>query len=186
MVRKLTVSELNRLAPDVLSTKQRVPLRILLDNIRSGNNVGSIIRTADGFRLDQVLLSGITVAPPHRDILKTSLGAERSVPWSYLGSPVEAIHRCREDGYRIAVVEQTSNSIPLQEWQPEPGDKWLIVVGNEVTGVTDELLPLADCCIEVPQFGSKHSFNVAVCTAMVSWHYMNLAGLSFLHACELS
>lgn len=186
MARKLSVTELNRLHPDELAKRQRVPLRILLDNIRSGNNVGSVLRTADGFRLDHVLMSGISVTPPHRDILKTSLGAERTVPWSYHASPIQAIERCRLEGFNIAIVEQTTEAVALQEWCPEPGDKWLLVIGNEVSGVSDEVLPLADVCLEVPQFGSKHSFNVAVCGGMVVWQYMNVSGLSFLNACELS
>jgi tRNA G18 (ribose-2'-O)-methylase SpoU len=186
MARKLSVTELNRLAPDELAQRPRVPLRILLDNIRSGNNVGSVLRTADGFRFDHVLMSGISVAPPHRDILKTSLGAERTVPWSYYASPIEAIERCRQEGYKVAIVEQTTEALALQEWNPQPGEKWLLVLGNEVSGVSNEVLPLADVYLEVPQFGNKHSFNVAVCGGMVAWHYMNVSGLSFLNACELS
>lgn len=186
MDRKLTVTELQRLSPDDLAKRSRVPLHFLLDNVRSGNNVGSVLRTADGFRLEAVTLCGITVAPPHRDILKTSLGAERTVPWQHEASSVEAVNALKREGYKVAIIEQTANALPMQAWKPRADEKWLVVLGNEVNGVSDELLPLADVCIEIPQFGNKHSFNVAVCGGMVAWHFMVACGLSFIDACELS
>lgn len=183
MIKKLKGDDLQRLSADAATTAVRVPLRFVLDNIRSGNNVGSFFRTADGFRLDGVELAGITAQPPHRDILKTSLGAEKTVPWSHFATSVDAVLELQKQGFKIAIIEQTSASISLEAWHPEPNDKWAVVMGNEVSGVADNLLPLADVCIEVPQFGTKHSFNVAVCGGIVAWEFMRKCGLSYLSSC---
>ncbi len=178
MNRKLKGAELQRLSPEELQSRGRLPVKIMLDNIRSGNNVGSVLRTSDAFRIDEVILTGITAQPPHRDILKTSLGAERSVPWEHTDDAIEFCLAAKNAGWRVAAVEQTSNSVMLEDWQPESEEKWLVVMGNEVGGVHDDLLKLADVCLEVPQFGSKHSINVAVCTGIVLWQYMIQCGLS--------
>jgi 23S rRNA (guanosine2251-2'-O)-methyltransferase len=183
MIKKLKGAELLRLSADAPAQAVRVPLRFMLDNIRSGNNVGSFFRTADGFRLDGVVLTGISAQPPHRDILKTSLGAEKTVPWTYVANGVEALHALRTEGFKIAIIEQTTASISLEDWQPTTDEKWVVVMGNEVSGVAEELLALGDVCIEVPQFGTKHSFNVAVCGGIVSWEFMRKCGLSFLSGC---
>lgn len=183
MIKKLKGAELLRLSADAAAQAKRVPLRFVLDNIRSGNNVGSFFRTADGFRLDGVVLTGISAQPPHRDILKTSLGAEKTVPWNYVENGVEALHDLRAAGFKIAIIEQTTASISLEDWQPATDEQWAVVLGNEVSGVADELLALADICIEIPQFGTKHSFNVAVCGGMVSWEFMRKCGLRFLSGC---
>ncbi len=186
MIRKLNVRELNRHSAETLRTLPRAPLSILLDNVRSGNNVGSVMRTADAFRLAEVILAGITVQPPHRDVLKTSLGAERTVPWQHTVEAAATIHAFKAAGGKVAVVEQTTASVPLEEWRPNHQEPWLIVLGNEVGGVGDGLPDLADVCIEVPQFGQKHSLNISVCAGIVCWHYMTSCGLSFLRGCELS
>ncbi len=183
MIKKLKGAELLRLSADAAAQAKRVPLRFVLDNIRSGNNVGSFFRTADGFRLDGVVLTGISAQPPHRDILKTSIGAEKAVPWSYVENGVEALYDLRNAGFKIAIIEQTTASISIENWQPTINEQWAVVFGNEVSGVADELLVLADVCLEIPQFGTKHSFNVAVCGGIVSWEFMRKCGLSFISGC---
>lgn len=186
MIRKLRTEELLRATPAELSALPRVPLTVVLDNLRSGNNVGSILRTADAFRLEQVVMAGITVTPPHRDILKTSLGAERTVPWQAATSASDWLRKAKSEGCRVAVLEQTTGSVALSDWRPQPNERWLLVAGNEVGGVGDELPELADVCVEVPQFGTKHSLNVAVCVGIVIWDYMTKVGLSYLSSCEVS
>lgn len=180
MSKKLRVSELNRISESDFREAKKVNLRIHLDNIRSGNNVGSVFRTSDAFRVDKIYLSGITVKPPHRDVLKTSLGAESSVAWEFLEDPISHLKTLKTEGWKIAIVEQIDDSIDLQEWQPGSDERWIVIVGNEVRGVSEDLLPLANQCLEVPQFGTKHSLNVAVCTGMVVWEYMRCTGLSTL------
>lgn len=179
-VRKLKTSELNRLEAAALKAAPRVELSVFLDNVRSGLNVGSIFRTADGFRLRHVYLSGITVQPPHREVLKTAIGAEQTVPYTYFENSFDGLLSLKEAGYMIAVVEQTTESVALQDWQPKRDQRWVAVLGNEVRGVSDDLLALADVCLEVPQFGAKHSFNVSICAAIISWEYMRSCGLSGL------
>lgn len=181
MVRKRSGLALGRLTPDELETQRRLPLHFLLDNIRSGNNVGSLLRTADAFRIGKVVLTGICVRPPHRDILKTSLGAEKTVPWEDVKDDVVAYLRAEQArGVKVAALEQTDGSVMLEDWTPSPDEEWIIILGNEVRGVEDELLAVADICLEIPQFGAKHSLNVAVSGGMVAWHYMHSCGLPFL------
>jgi tRNA G18 (ribose-2'-O)-methylase SpoU len=176
--RKLKVFELGRLDAEAYRDAQKVSLYVFLDNIRSGLNVGSVFRTADAFRLSGVYLGGITVQPPHREVLKTALGAEQTVDWSHHEDAVAALRELKAQGFKVAIVEQVEHSVPLQAWNPNADEKWIVVLGNEVKGVQDELLPLADLCLEVPQFGTKHSLNISVCAGIVCWEYMRSTGLS--------
>lgn len=186
MARKLAVQELNRLSPEALREQSRLSLTVLLDNIRSGNNIGSVFRTADAFRLNRVILGGICAQPPQRDILKTSLGAEKTVPWEYHEDLLELVRNAQARGAKIAVVEQTDASVPLEAWNPTAEHDWWVILGNEVGGVSDELVKLADLCIEVPQFGHKHSLNISVCAGVVFWQYMRSCGLEAVRSCEVS
>ncbi len=160
----------------------KLPFRIVLDNIRSGNNIGSVFRTADAFRLDQIVLGGITAKPPHRDISKTAIGAENSMAWEHYEDLPAHLRSMQQEGWKIAVIEQVEGSTMLEDWKPSSNDKWAVVMGNEVKGVTQEIVDLADLIIELPQFGTKHSLNVSVCTGIVVWEYMRCTGLSSLNA----
>lgn len=186
MARKLAVQELNRLTPEALREKQRIALTVVLDNIRSGNNIGSVFRTADGFRLARVVLGGICAKPPQRDILKTSLGAEKTVPWEHHENLLDLVRQAKAEGAKVAVIEQTDASLPLEEWNPSVDHDWWVILGNEVGGVSDELVDIADLCIEVPQFGHKHSLNISVCAGVVFWQYMRSCGLESVRSCEVS
>lgn len=180
MARKLAVTELGRISEASFREASKLPLHLFLDNIRSGNNVGSMFRTGDAFRVGKVILSGISAKPPHRDVLKTSLGAEKSMDWEYTEEGLAYLQKAKQDGWKIAVVEQIDESVSLEAWQPSAEERWILVVGNEVRGVSDDILPLADVCLELPQFGTKHSLNVSVCTGMVLWEYMRCSGLGTL------
>jgi 23S rRNA (guanosine2251-2'-O)-methyltransferase len=147
----------------------KMPVILLLENIRSMHNVGSVFRTADAFLTEAIYLCGYTPRPPHRDIHKTALGATETVKWKYVDRVLEAVHDLKTSGYRIVAVEQVEGSIPLQHFQIRAGEKMLLVFGNEVEGVSQELLTVCDACIEIPQFGMKHSLNVSVAAGMVLW-----------------
>lgn len=180
MNKKLKTIELGRISEEDFKSSQKIPLTIVLDNIRSGQNVGSVFRTSDAFRVEKIILCGICAQPPHRDILKTALGATETVEWEYIESAVEAIQGLQSKGYKVASVEQVERSTLLQDWSPAPEENWALVLGNEVRGVQQEVVDLSDTCLEIPQFGSKHSLNIAVCTGMVVWHYYLSAGKSIL------
>lgn len=180
MNKKLKTIELGRISEEDFKSSKKIPLTIVLDNIRSGQNVGSVFRTSDAFRIEKIILCGICAQPPHRDILKTALGATETVEWEYTESVVEAVQRLRSEGYKLASVEQVERSTLLQGWSPTPEENWALVFGNEVKGVQQEVIDLSDICLEIPQFGSKHSLNIAVCTGMVVWHYYLNAGKSIL------
>ncbi|MEZ5000910.1 MAG: RNA methyltransferase [Bacteroidales bacterium] len=168
-MRKLKMAELKRKTIDEFRSARKSPFIIVLDNIRSLNNIGSIFRTADAFLAEGVYLCGITATPPHRDIQKTALGATESVDWKYFAESKEAITLLRDSGYLIMAVEQVDNSIMLQDFKPEKGKKYALVFGHEVKGVSDEVLKLSDGSIEIPQLGTKHSFNIAVSAGIVMW-----------------
>lgn len=167
--RKLETSELNRLSVDAFRQSEKIPVVVVLDNLRSQHNIGSIFRTCDAFRVERLLLCGISATPPHREIHKTALGAEMSVAWSYHESTVEAMAELRAEGFTLAVVEQTANSVLLENFEPAVGHKYALVFGNEVKGVQEEAVKMAGFCLEIPQFGSKHSFNVSVSAGIVLW-----------------
>lgn len=147
----------------------KIPIIIVLDDIRSAYNVGSIFRTADAFLVESIFLCGFTPAPPHREIQKTALGANVTVAWKYFQSIVEAVKELKSAGYRIAVVEQTENSVLLNEFSAQSGEKIALVFGNEIGGVSPEVVDASDVCIEIPQYGTKHSLNISVCAGIVLW-----------------
>ena len=166
---KLKLEQLGRISVHQFKTAEKVPVCIVLDNIRSLHNVGSAFRTADAFRIEKIFLTGITGTPPHREIHKTALGATESVPWLYESESVTVVTRLKAEGYTIVAVEQTTESIPLQEFLPETGNKYCLVFGNEVNGVSETVISVADIAIEIPQEGTKHSLNISVCLGIVAW-----------------
>lgn len=168
-MRKLLNSELGRKSLEEFRKAVKFPVIIVLDNIRSHHNVGSVFRTADAFLIEKICLCGITPVPPHRDIRKTALGATDSVEWSYHRKTTEAIKDLKEKGYKIFGVEQVVGSVRLQDFKIEGGEKYALVFGHEVKGIEQEVLDICDMCIEIPQFGTKHSFNVSVCAGIVLW-----------------
>lgn len=167
--RKLKNEELKRLSAIDFKKVPKVPVIIVLDDIRSAYNVGSVFRTADAFLIEAIFLCGFTPAPPNREIQKTALGANETVDWKYFKNTEEAISELRGSGYKIAAVEQTENSVMLNDFTVQKGEKFAVVFGNEVGGVTQPVVDAADFCIEIPQFGTKHSLNIAVCAGIVLW-----------------
>lgn len=168
-MQKLSTTDLNRL--DVVSARnaEKMPVVVVLDNVRSGLNVGSVFRTADAFLIERLLLCGISAHPPHREVFKTALGSTESVQWDYYDQTEYAVKSLREAGYRIWAVEQTSERIWLQEFNPAPNERHAFVFGNEIDGVDLAALTFCDGAIEIPQFGTKHSLNVAVAAGIVLW-----------------
>jgi tRNA G18 (ribose-2'-O)-methylase SpoU len=172
--RKKSMEELGRLSPEAFRETKKKPISVLLDDIRSANNVGSIFRTADGFALEHVYLCGITATPPHRDILKTALGATQSVSWSYHEDAEALVKQLRGDGAQVQCLEQTEQSTLLRDFVARAAQPLVIVVGNEVNGVSQAVIDASDGTIEIEQFGTKHSLNVAVATGMVIWRVSSL------------
>ena len=166
--RKLKLEELNRMEVEDFKSAEKIPVTVVLDDIRSALNVGSIFRTADAFRIEKIFLCGITATPPHKEILKTAIGATDSVDWTYEKEIESVLWGLRSEGYVIYGVEQTENSTSLDALSI-PQQKIAVILGNEVGGVSDKALAFADGTIEIPQFGTKHSLNVAVCTGIVLW-----------------
>jgi len=163
------MSELNRKTVEEFRKSDKSPFIIVLDNIRSLNNTGSVFRTADCLKAKAVYLCGITATPPHRDIHKTALGATESVDWHYYENTTEAIAELKKDGYRILALEQAEGSVKLQDFNPDNKNKYALVFGHEVKGVQQDVLDMADACLEIPQFGTKHSFNISVSAGIVLW-----------------
>jgi tRNA G18 (ribose-2'-O)-methylase SpoU len=180
MNKKLKTIELGRISEEEFKESKKIPLTLVLDNIRSGQNVGSVFRTSDAFRVEKVILCGICAKPPHRDILKTALGATETVAWEYIESAEDAIRGLQASGYQVASVEQVERSTMLQDWSPTPEDSWALVLGNEVRGVQQSVVDLSNLCLEIPQFGSKHSLNISVCAGMVIWQYYLSTGREIL------
>jgi 23S rRNA (guanosine2251-2'-O)-methyltransferase len=170
-LRKLKLDELNRASVTEFKAQDKLPVVVVLDNVRSMHNVGSIFRTCDGFAVEQVCLCGITSQPPHREIEKTALGATQSVSWVYYADPLQAVEQLRKDGYRIIAIEQAENSIMLNEFGAGKNEKYALIFGNEVNGVSDEVMKVIDACIEIPQFGTKHSFNIVVSAGIILWDF---------------
>jgi len=168
-MRKLLNKELGRKTIDQYRLSEKSPFVIVLDNVRSQSNVGSIFRSADAFLVEKIVLCGITGTPPSPDIRKTALGATESVNWEYAEKTVEAINLLKNDGYLIIGIEQVENSYELRNFVPEKTRKYALVFGHEVNGVSQEVIDLCDYCIEIPQFGTKHSFNIAVSAGIVLW-----------------
>lgn len=169
MARKLANAELNRLSVEEFKEAEKRPIIVVLDNIRSLSNVGSVFRTSDCFRIEAVYLCGITAQPPHREIHKTSLGATDTVNWKYFGNTIDAIESLKNNDYKIISVEQVEGSIMLDDFTPDKKNKYALVFGNEVKGVEDEVVNASDICLEIPQWGAKHSFNISVSTGIVLW-----------------
>ncbi len=167
--KKLSLEELNRLSVEEFKSTTKNQVIIVLDDIRSMNNVGSAFRTADAFACEEICLVGITAKPPHREISKTALGADESVNWKYYSDIASCVSYLNEKGYKIYCIEQVERPVYLQDFQPQVGGKYAFVFGNEVFGVNDEFISSADGCIEIPQFGTKHSLNVSVTMGIVCW-----------------
>lgn len=174
-IEKTSILEMNRLSPEEYHSSPKVPLIVVLDDVRSLHNVGSVFRTADAFRLEEIYLCGITGRPPHPLIHKTALGAEDVVPWSFFPSVSEALERLRSTGRQIFALEQTHQSVLLGEQPPIDSRGVALVVGNEVHGVSNAALDLVDCCIEIPQYGTKHSLNVSVATGIAIYQIISPA-----------
>lgn len=170
-MRKWRTVEMQRLSVEAFKEAPKLPLTVVLDDVRSMHNVGSVFRTADAFRLEQVVLCGITGCPPHAEIHKTALGAEDSVNWIYETSALEAVKNLKEKGYTILSVEQAEGSTMLHHFEPEDCRKYAIVLGNEVKGVHQEVIDGSDGCLEIPQLGTKHSMNVSVTGGIVIYHF---------------
>ena len=168
-MKKLKNEELNRLSTEEFKTAQKISLAIVLDDVRSAYNVGSVFRTADAFRIGVIHLCGISARPPHKDIRKTALGADESVEWKYFPEIKYSISELKKEGYSIYALEQTDSSILLQDFQPPQGKKLALIFGHEVFGVKEELLEMIEGCIEIPQFGTKHSLNISVSVGIAIW-----------------
>ena len=171
-MQKLSMDQLNRADVDSFKEQEKTPIAIVLDNVRSMHNVGSAFRTADGFAIDKIVLCGITATPPHREIEKTALGATQSVTWIHYQSNVEAIQNLKTEGYKILAIEQAAGSTFLNQFKVDSEEKYALVFGNEVHGVDEAVMELVDGCIEIPQFGTKHSFNVSVTIGIVLWDFL--------------
>ena len=170
-MRKLKLQELNRVDNDTFKKQVKTPLVLVLDNIRSGLNVGSAFRTSDGFGLEKIYLCGITATPPHKEILKTAIGASESVDWEYSETTLETILKLKKEGFIVVAIEQVDQRTWLQNFKIDFGKKYALVFGNEVEGVSEEILPHLDACIEIPQMGTKHSLNISVCVGIVVWDF---------------
>ncbi len=168
-MRKLTVEELCRMDVEEFKKSEKLPLVVVLDNVRSLHNVGSVFRTADAFRLQGVCLCGVTACPPSPEIHKTALGAEDSVDWWYEEDTLAAVHQLQAEGFTVLAVEQVEGSSKLGDFAPEAGRKYALVMGNEVKGVRQDVVDIADGALEIPQYGTKHSLNVSVSAGIVMW-----------------
>jgi tRNA G18 (ribose-2'-O)-methylase SpoU len=172
-MKKRSMDELERLSVEAFKEADKNPVVLVLDNVRSLNNVGSAFRTADAFLVEKIYLCGITGTPPHRDIHKTALGATESVSWDYREDTLELIRKLRKSGYRICVLEQAAHSTPLHRFQPKPDQAHALVFGNEVFGVEQEVVDQADEVLEIPQLGTKHSLNISVSIGIALWDLLN-------------
>lgn len=169
--RKLLNIELGRVSARQYKELPESGVVVVLDNIRSAHNVGSAFRTADSFKVDKIWLCGICAVPPSAEIHKSALGAEDSVEWEYSADTMEAVRRLKEDGYRIVSVEQTVGSVMLDSFAPQKGEKYALVFGNEVAGVSQDVVDASDFSLEIPQYGTKHSLNVSVSVGVILWHF---------------
>lgn len=168
-MRKLRNSELSRLSVDEYKATPKIPLVVVLDNIRSCNNIGSVFRTSDALLIERIYLCGITATPPNKEIHKTALDSEKSVAWKYMEKTEDAVAELQNEGYKVYAVEQVENSIMLPDFNPVRGEKTAIIFGNEVKGVQQKVVNVCDGSVEIPQFGTKHSFNVSVSAGIVLW-----------------
>jgi tRNA G18 (ribose-2'-O)-methylase SpoU len=173
-MKKLSMAELGRPSVSEYREHEKLPVVVLLDNVRSLHNVGSAFRTCDAFGIERLVLTGITGHPPHREINKTALGATESVAWEYEADPVTAVRKHKVAGYLIVAVEQTTESVPLHACKLEQGAKYCLVFGNEVHGIGEEVIAHADMALEVPQAGTKHSLYISVCLGVVCWEFFKM------------
>ena len=170
-MRKITNEELHRPSVETFAAMQKMPVVVVLDNVRSMQNVGAFFRTGDAFAIEKIYLCGITATPPARDIHKTALGAEMTVRWEYTPTTIEAVERLKAEGYRVLAIEQVEDAVMLDRFEAEAGVKYALVFGNEVEGVAQEVVDVVDGSIEIPQIGTKHSINVSVSGGVVLWHF---------------
>lgn len=170
-MKKLTILEMGRMTTEEFKQAEKMPLVVVLDDVRSMYNVGSVFRTADAFRVSAIYLCGITATPPHAEIHKTALGAEDTVEWRYFKDTMEAVRSLKEDGFFVYSIEQCEGSTMLQNLQTDDGVKYAVVLGNEVKGVKQEVIDMSDGCLEIPQYGTKHSLNVSTTGGMVIWEF---------------
>ncbi|MEO0900185.1 MAG: RNA methyltransferase [Bacteroidota bacterium] len=166
-MRKLKLEELGRLSIEAFKEEEKLPIIVVLDNIRSMHNVGAVLRSSDAFKVEKVYMCGITPSPPHREIRKTAIGAEDSVNWEKIAETPKLLEELKKEGYTILAIEQTDSSIPLSAFKTNPSGKYAVVLGHEVSGVSDEAIALSDLALEIPQFGTKHSLNISVATGIV-------------------
>jgi len=170
-MQKLKLDDLNRVSVEAFKEQEKLPVVVVLDNVRSMHNVGSVFRTADGFSIEKLYLCGITARPPHREIEKTALGATESVDWVHVEDTLEAIASLRAAGYQIIAIEQAKGSTMLNTFKPAQDSRYALIFGNEVNGVSEEVMAQIDGCIEIPQFGTKHSFNIVISAGIVLWDF---------------
>ena len=168
-MRKLKNSELDRLNVDEFKSAKKTPLIIILDNIRSLNNIGSVFRTSDAFLIEQIYLCGITATPPHNDIRKTALGSTETVNWEYVENTIGIVNKLKTDGIKVISIEQAERATMLNDFRPETNQKYALIFGNEVKGVAQDVVDASDVIIEIPQFGTKHSLNISVSCGVVVW-----------------
>lgn len=176
-MRKLKITELNRISTEEFKIAEKMPLVVVLDHVRSLYNVGSVFRSSDAFRVEAIYLCGITATPPNAEIHKTALGAEDTVNWQYFKSTQEAVLQLKTAGYEIWSVEQVEGSVMLQNFKPDKKKHYAIILGNEVKGVQQEVVDMCDGCIEIPQFGTKHSLNVSVTAGILIWEFARMLKL---------
>ena len=172
-MRKLANAELNRLNVEQFRNAEKIPITVVLENVRSALNVGSVFRTADGFRLEKIILVGFTATPPNKEMHKTALGATDTVSWEQVSDTEQAIEALKSSGYKVFAIEQAENAIMLNDFIFDSGEKLALIFGNEVSGVEQETIDKCDGVIEIPQFGAKHSFNISVSAGIVLWHLVN-------------
>lgn len=176
-MRKLKNSELDRLSIEGFKTAKKTPIIIILDNIRSLNNIGSVFRTSDAFLIEKIYLCGITATPPHKDIHKTALGSTDSVEWKYVKDTLELVEKLKSEGVKVCAIEQAENAMMLNNFTPEPQTTYALVFGNEVKGVSQEVVGTSDVVIEIPQYGTKHSLNISVSVGVVIWDVFSKLGM---------
>lgn len=172
---KKTIWDLRRMSVEEFKQAPKLPLTIVVDNVRSLNNIGSLFRTCDAFGVERVMLCGISATPPSPEIHKTALGAEMSVEWGYCASTAECAERLRDEGYTLCCLEQVKGSVWLQDFRPEPDARYALVLGNEVEGVDPSVVDMCDICLEIPQYGTKHSLNVTVSAGIAIWQFVSAA-----------
>lgn len=176
-MRKLKITELNRISAEEFKTVQKIPLVVVLDHVRSLHNVGAVFRTSDAFTIEHICLCGITATPPQPEIHKTALGAEETVDWTYYERTQDAVLELKSLGYELFAVEQVAGSTLLQDLKLDKTKKYAIILGNEVKGVQQEVVDMCDGCIEIPQFGTKHSLNVSVTAGILIWEFARMLKL---------